>query len=116
LWACATRNIVDLLDKDGTLASPENLRDLPREVTASIETLKQTKRTYHREDGSEVVEMREVINEVKPVPKAVCMDMAMKHKGAYAAEVTEHKLAFDFDQLYFPPEKGDVIDVEGREK
>jgi phage terminase small subunit len=110
LVACMTRDGKDFVDEKGRLLI-DNLNDLPDRVTKAIDGIKQKRKVYTLPDGTEV---EEIETELKLVPKAVVIRMAMEHRGLFAAQEVTHKMAFDFDQLYFPPEKGDVIDVEGK--
>ena len=112
LWACATRNGKQFVDKEGRLLlNSQNINDLPDEVTAAIDGIEQEETYWTDGDGVEHTKLK---TKIKLASKVACIDMAMKNKGAYAAEVTEHKLAFDFDQLYFPPENsGETLDIQG---
>lgn len=113
LVACVTRDGKDFVDKDGRLMI-DNLNNLPDRVTKAIDGIKQKRKVYSLPDGTEV---EEIETELKLVPKAVAIRMAMEHKGLFATQEVIHKLAFDFDQLYFTPENSSekALDVQGRE-
>lgn len=112
LVACVTRDGKDFVDDQGRLMI-DNLNDLPDRVTKAIDGIKQKRKVYSLPDGTEVEETE---TELKLVPKAVAIRMAMEHKGLFAAQEVTHKLAFDFDQLYFPPENsGETLDIQGEE-
>ncbi len=112
LWACAVRNGKQFVDERGKLLiTSQNINDLPDEVTAAIDSIKQRRKVFHLEDGSEV---EEIETEVKLVPKAAALEMAMKHKGLFAAEKTDVKVSLDFDQLY--RDNKEVIDIDPIER
>ena len=112
LWACAVRNGKQFVDERGKLLiTSQNINDLPDEVTAAIDSIKQRRKVFHLEDGSEVEEIQ---TEVKLVPKAAALEMAMKHKGLFAAEKTDVKVSLDFDQLY--RDNKEVIDIDPIER
>ena len=107
LWACASRNGKDFVDEKGhLLLTSQNINDLPDEVTAAIDSIKQKRKTYATEDGDVV----EIETELKLVSKAAALDMAMKHKGLFAPQEIHGKLTFDFDKLY--QNQRDTIDVD----
>jgi len=108
LWACATRNGKDFVDKKGVLLiTSQNINDLSDEVTAAIDSIKQKRRVYTTEDGETI---EEIETEVRLVSKAAALDMAMKHKGLFAPQEVHGKLTFDFDKLY--QDQRDTIDVD----
>lgn len=84
-----------------------NLNDLPDDVTRAIDSIKQKIKTHVLSDGTEVVEVE---TELKLMPKATCLDMAMKHKGLFAAEQVDHHFTFNLDELY--EDQSDTIDVD----
>jgi len=112
LWACATRNGKQFVDAGGKLLlNDQNINDLPDEVTAAIDGIKQKVRRYTLADGEEV---EEIDTEIKLVPKAQAIEMAMKHKGLFAAEKTSIRMSFDFEDMF--RDQRDTIDVDPIEK
>ena len=108
LWACATRNGKSFVDKKGRLLlTSQNINDLPDEVTAAIDSIKQRRKTYTTEDGEQI---EEIETEVRLVSKAAALDMAMKHKGLFATQQVEGKLIIDFDAMY--RDQRGIIDVD----
>ena len=105
LHAGATRNGKSFVNDKGVIHS--NLNDLPDEVTRSIDGLKQKTKTYTQQDGTEVTEVE---TELKLMSKAACLDMAMKHKGLFAAAEVEMKVKFSLDDLY--KDNSEIIDVD----
>ena len=109
LWACATRDGKQFVDnqgrllgifatlRNGKLQSGTTLKDLPDQVTASINGIKQKRRIATLEDGT-VIE--EIETEIKLVDKAAALKMAMEHKGLFAPQQVESRLTVDFDGLY----------------
>ena len=66
--------------QDGKVLSGESINDLPDEVSAAIDWIKQKRRVVTTEDGT-IIE--EIITELKLVSKDRALDMAMKHEGLY---------------------------------
>ena len=99
LWACATRNGKDYVDERGhLLLTSQNINDLPDEVTAAIDSIKQKRKVYTTKNGKTV---EEIETDIKLVDKGKCIDMAMKHKGLFAPQEVHGRLeVFDFDKLY----------------
>lgn len=126
LHACATRNAKDLVDDDGRIIGSVILKngqrnggmrinDLPDEITVAIDGMKQKRKVTTYEDGT-VVE--EIETELKLVSKAAALDMCMKHKVLYSAEVGEIILRVPEDMFRRPnvvdPVGQDVIEMQGR--
>ena len=109
LAACATRDGKMFVNDRGVLHG--NLNDLPDEVTAAIDSIKQKVRTYTTQDGEEVTEVE---TELKLVSKAAALDMAMKHKGLFAAEKHDHshQISINWDEIQADARRQSVIDVE----
>lgn len=101
---CATRNGVDFVDENGNLI--ENLNDLPDRAKAAVDSIEQTVKTWVTPMGDE---MQEVRTKLRLVPKATAIDMAMKHLGAYKAEIHEHSMSFNFDELYDMTNRGQRV-------
>lgn len=102
LAACALRNGKDFVDKDGRLIlwKNQNLRDLPDHVTCAIDSIKQKKRRYRDEEGNLV---EEIETELLLTSKLKALEMAMKHKGMFAAEKLDARVAvgvIDWDTLF----------------
>ena len=97
LAACATRDGKDFVDEKGRLLlTSQNINDLPLSITCAVDSIKQKRKTYLLEDGTEVEELE---TELKLVSKAAALDMCMKHKGLFAAEKTEQVISIDWDSL-----------------
>ena len=98
LAACATRDGKDFVDDDGRLLlTSQNIKDLPSSITCAIDGIKQKRKTYRMEDGTEVEELE---TELKLVSKASALDMCMKHKGLFAAEKKEEVIRLDWDSIF----------------
>lgn len=92
LWhlaACATRSGKDYVDEKNRLTPVSELTDA---AAAAIDGFKQKVRRYTKDDGTEV---EEVDTEVKLVSKAQALDMALRHKGLFAAEKVETTVSVD---------------------
>lgn len=104
LAAAATRDGKDFFDSDGVLVT--NIRNLPPEVTRSIDNIKQKK--WRNEAGEIVTE-----TEIRLVSKAAALRMALEHKGLFAPQQVEHTVGLNWDQLYAQAsiEQDDIIEV-----
>jgi len=92
---CATRSGEDFVDDTGKLI--ENINELPERARNAIDGIKQKVKRYKCDDGTEV---EEVTTELRMVSKAAAMDMAMRHKGLFAAEKHDHQVVtVDWDKL-----------------
>lgn len=112
LVSCVTRDGKDFVDEHGKLRV--NMNELPDNVTRAVDGIKQKRKVYTYEDGTTV---EEIETELKLVPKAAALDMAMKHKGLFAPE--EHKVlstTVDWDKLLEAGERGNgyVDPIEAR--
>ena len=97
---CATRDARLLFDANGILVlnhriGPDGtvvgstIHNLPEKVTNAIDSVKQRRRIITLINGT-VIE--EVETELKLVSKAAALDMAMKHKGLFAAEKSDQRV------------------------
>ena len=91
LFYCISREIDDFLDEEGKLIT--DLQKLPERAKASVDTIKQD--VYVKKNGQQIIK-----TEVKLVPKLQAIELAMKHKGMFAAEQSEVTLRVDWDNLY----------------
>jgi phage terminase small subunit len=115
LYYCATRSGAELFDKNGKLTG--NIHDMPERIQQAIDGVKQRIRTRQEvcpHCGAQQ-DSEEVNTEYKLAPKLGALDMAMRHKGLFAAEEHrhEHKLTIDFDQLSDAIERHENT-IEGR--
>lgn len=93
LACCALRDPLDLCDKNGRIVI-NDMRELPEHIRACIDGIK-VKQDFD-DDGKVVGQTIEL----KLVGKQGCIDLAMKHKGLFAAEKHETKHSLDWDALY----------------
>ncbi len=108
---CALRTGGDFVDDDGRIV--QNIKKLPKAAQGAIDGIKQKVRKYYDREGNLAGETVET--ELKLVSKATALDLAMKHKGLFAAEKHEHLMTqLDWDKMHEPPESGDdgIIDGE----
>lgn len=110
LYFLATRTLDDFYDEDGNLITNPN--DLNQRAKACVDSIKQ--KTHYGNDGNVVRKDFEY----KISPKSTGLEMAMRHKGLFAAEKTEHTINIDFSLLanLEPPSDSieNRIEVEGR--
>lgn len=103
LYYCVTRTADDFCDENGKLVTDVNL--LNERAKATIDGIEQT--CHIDAEGNQTIKTK-----LKLVPKAVSIDMAMKHKGAYAPvtveDVTKPKL--DWDSITGRDEAPDPIE------
>lgn len=106
---CALRTGKDFVDKNGKLV--DNILELSPRAQSAIDSIKQKVRTWVEADGTQV---EEVETELKLVPKGQALEMAMKHKGLFAAEKHQHTVAsINWDELYAQQNgNGQVLDSE----
>ena len=86
------------------------IHDLPEQITAAIDGVKQKVKRYTLESGTMV---EEVETELKLVGKAAILDMAAKIQGAYAPE--QHKIGPigpDWNKLIGSEEPPDEIETK----
>lgn len=107
LWACVTRDALKLLTEDGVI-DPQHLLNLDPREAAAIDGFKQKISRRYTEDDGTVVEILET--EVRLMPLAAALDLAMRHKGLFEAQKNETKLTIDFDALYRDHSK--ILDVD----
>lgn len=111
LAACAMRDGKDFVNEDGMLIV-DRINDLPDRVTCAIDSIKQRVRRYTGEDGIEVVEVE---TDLKLASKLGAIEMAMRHKGLFAAEQVEHRVTVDWDGLIEQSGNGELPDpIEGK--
>ncbi len=129
LWhvhACATRDGKQFVDENGVIIGSTRIvngrvekgiriNDLPEEVTSAIDGIKQKRKAYTLEDGTTV---EEIETEIKLVPKAAALRMAMEHKGLFAGQQLE-VLLMASESMFRRSERVDpieqqVLDVQGR--
>jgi phage terminase small subunit len=101
------RLIGSVILEDGEVVAGKSINDLPDELTTCIDGIKQKRKVTIYEDGSTY---EEVTTELKLVPKAAALDMAMKHRGLFEPEKSEVRMIFDFDRLV--KDNSDTIDVD----
>jgi len=117
LYFCATRDGKQLCDPNGILVlnhrvvngrvSGTTIHDLPEQITAAIDGVKQKVRRYD-EDG---VFIEEVETEIKLVSKGGAIDMALKKMGMYApTKVQTEVVKTDWDSLIVPGRIADSIE------
>jgi len=95
---CALRKAGDFYDENGQLI--ENLKSLPENLQAAIDGITQTVTTRTFPDGTEVENVK---TNLKLVPKASALDMALKHLGGYDADNSQRSegtVVINFDELY----------------
>lgn len=110
LYYCCTRSAEDFCDDQGKIIT--DVRKLTKRACNAIDGLKQTVKSWTDENG-EVHE--EVITELKLVPKAAAIDMAMKHKGLFAPTKSEVTVGvFNWDMLASGPNQDSIIEAEVR--
>ena len=86
------RDPIGLGDSNGFFVT--SLKEVPPELRTIIDSFKVTQQLG--EDGKPVSQKIEV----KLIPKANAIDMAMKHLGAYAVDAKAVVLSMDWDSLY----------------
>ena len=110
LWCCVTRSLDDFIDENGKIIN--DVKELTDRAKRSIDGIEQTVTIRHLDDGSSVETIR---NKLRLVSKASALDMAMKHKGLFAPDKTEHLQKFNWDPLYEETEVQDPIESAIRE-
>jgi len=95
LLCCLTRSLDDFTDEAGKLIT--DVRELTPRAKNSVDSVKQKVTEREHADGSIT---RYIENELKLVPKANALQMAMQHKGLFAPEKVEQLLNIDWDRLY----------------
>ena len=86
------RDPVSLFDSEGFVIS--RMKDIPEEVRRCIEGFKVSKKR-----DPETGEVTQEIFDVKLTSKIAAIDLAMKHKGLFAAEEHKHTVTLDWTQL-----------------
>lgn len=111
LAAVATRNAKWLVDDDGVLLlAGQNINDLPDEVTIAVEGIKQKVKKYYDDRGEVSYEI--LTTEIKLASKTEAIAMCMKHKGLFAPEQHDVRLAPSVDWAAIKAEKQKTIDVD----
>lgn len=95
-------NPLSLFKTDGDGWYLESLDDIPEEVGQMIEEI--TTKTREYDDGS-----KETTFHIRMVSKATALTIAAKQA---VPDVSEHRLAIDWDKLVEPPDEGDVIEAQ----
>ncbi len=90
LYFLATRTMDDFY-KDGEMIT--NVNELNERAKACVDSIKQ--KTHYDDEGNIV--RKDV--EYKISPKSTGLEMAMRHKGLFAPERTEHTMNIDFSLL-----------------
>lgn len=107
LYYLVTRDVLDFADSDTGQIVTDDLRQLPKNLRASIDGL--TVRQLYGE-GREVIgqEIRITLS-----PKAKAVELAMKHFSLFAPEEVnaKHTMAIDWDQLFLS-QAGQTPEVE----
>lgn len=106
---CATRSGADFVDDKGRLI--DNILELPERAQQAIDSIKQRVKRYTDPTTGELVE--EVHTEMRLVPKANALRMAMEHKGLFAPVVHDHKVSIDFHDLIDKIQEQENV-VEGK--
>jgi phage terminase small subunit len=96
----ATRTATDFVDENGYLLP---ISEMNERAQACIDGFEQEVIEQEDDDGNVV--SRLVKTKIKLSPKAAGVDMALKHKGLYAAveEKLTHVLGIDWKQMANPP-------------
>lgn len=95
LYYCCTRDAMDFMDeKTGKIQT--DVRKLTKRARNTIDGIKQTVKSWTDGDGNT---HEEIVTELKLVGKASAIDMAMKHKGLFAAEKHELMIGLDFTKM-----------------
>jgi phage terminase small subunit len=116
LYFAATRDGKQLFNSKGVLVlnhrvvdgevEGSTIHDLPEQITACVDGVKQRVKRYTKDDGTRV---EEVETELKLVGKGGAIDMALKQMGMYApTEITGQLRPLDWDSLIV---RGQVVDA-----
>lgn len=100
-----TRSARDFVDDQGrVITNPNELSDAAAAMVDSIE-----QEEWYDENGE-----RRIKTKLRLVPKAAILDMAMRHKGLFAAEKHQHEVKgnIDWEVLYREAPIVDVIPQE----
>lgn len=110
IHSALTRDGSDYVDPKTNELIP--IHDLPKRAKQAIDGIKQEKTILTNADGEIIGE--KIKTELRLVPKASAMDMAMKHFGAYAAEKSETttRVSFEYDSLTNPNPRPDLVEEE----
>tara|TARA_R110002096_G_C14612162_1_gene723504 strand:- start:1202 stop:1792 length:591 start_codon:yes stop_codon:yes gene_type:complete len=111
LWCCLTRSLSDFTDETGKIIT--DVRNLTPRARHAVDSVKQKVTRKRNIDGTttETIE-----NELKLVPKASAIQMAMQHKGLFAPEKVQEIKGLDWDTMYQDGSKRADIDdpIEAR--
>jgi phage terminase small subunit len=110
LWASASRSAEQFVDDEGRLLlQSQNIRDLPPEINAAVNSIKQKEvRRYLDHEQYEIVEIE---TEVKLTDKIKAIELAMKHKGLFAADESEVTVRLDLDALSRAPVESNAVEA-----
>ncbi len=95
LYYCVTRSAKDFCDSEGKIITDVHL--LSERACATIDSIKQD--SYYDNDG-----IFHTKTELRLVPKAHAIDMAMKHKGLFAPTKVNSTVSLDWDSLVGEPD------------
>lgn len=103
LYYCVTRSAEDFCDEEGHLIT--DVHKLSKRARAAIDGIEQT--VHLDNQGGQTIKTR-----LRLVPKAAAIDMAMKHKGAYAPVKveSEHTIKLDWSTIQGRDDKPDAIE------
>lgn len=82
LWACVTRSAEDFCDEEGKLITDVNR--LSKRAQCAVDGIEQEVLIERDRESGDIIGER-IKTKLKLVPKASAIDMALKHKGLYAA-------------------------------
>lgn len=105
LFCLLTRDIADFVNTDNTI---KGIHDMPYNARMCVDSIEVEE--YIDEEGNDVKKTK-----LKLSPKATAVDMAMKHKGLFAALKVEGKVSIDWDSMFTPTnrdedEESDVVE------
>jgi hypothetical protein len=101
LWFCVTRNADDFVDAETGLLTTD-IKKMSSRAKACIDGIEQVTKRWTDENGEE---QSETTTKVKLTPKLGAVDLAMKHKGLFAAQQVEHTVTLDLTNLYASPQQ-----------
>lgn len=101
LFNLLTRDVGEMLDSNGSVKSIADMSPRERSAIDGFEI-----EEYTDEDG-----IGRVKTKIRLSPKATAVDMALKHKGLYAAIIEKHKISIDWDEMARPTDHENEPDV-----
>ncbi len=108
LYYACTRDVGDFEDENGQVHT--SLRAIPERLRACIDGFEVEQQSFTDRETGETTITQKI--KVKLSPKLGAIDLAMKHKGLFAAEKHEVTVGvFNWDALAKAPEQSNIIEA-----